>query len=117
MYRMIRSGRLEQHYQIEPKDSWLVAACERDLPIIVPQVRAAFKRTDRRLVVDIGGGTISAPMSSVVRIEQRMSPLQEYRQRAAAISDGDAEAWRALATDSSALLPHGLFGSLVAFES
>ena len=36
MYRMIRSGRLEQHYQIEPKDSWLVAACERDLPIIVP---------------------------------------------------------------------------------
>ena len=36
MYRMIRSGRLEQHYQIDPKDSWLVAACERDLPIIVP---------------------------------------------------------------------------------
>jgi len=36
MYQMIRSGRLEQHYQIDPKDSWLVAACERDLPIIVP---------------------------------------------------------------------------------
>jgi deoxyhypusine synthase len=36
MYRMIRSGRLEEHYQIDPKDSWLVAACERDLPIIVP---------------------------------------------------------------------------------
>jgi deoxyhypusine synthase len=36
MYRMIRSGRLEPHYQIDPKDSWLVAACERNLPIIVP---------------------------------------------------------------------------------
>jgi deoxyhypusine synthase len=36
MYRMIRSGRLDEHHQIDPRDSWLVAACERDLPIIVP---------------------------------------------------------------------------------
>ncbi len=36
MYRMIRSGRLEQFHQIDPADSWLVAACERDLPVIVP---------------------------------------------------------------------------------
>ncbi len=36
LYRIIRSGRLEQFYQIDPKDSWLAAACEKDLPIIVP---------------------------------------------------------------------------------
>jgi deoxyhypusine synthase len=36
MYQMIRSGKLEAHYQIDPADSWLVAACERNLPIIVP---------------------------------------------------------------------------------
>ncbi|MGH8168557.1 MAG: deoxyhypusine synthase family protein [Woeseiaceae bacterium] len=36
LYQILRSGRLEQHYQIDPKDSWLVAASERDLPIIVP---------------------------------------------------------------------------------
>jgi len=36
MYQMIRSGVLEQHYQIDPKDSWLVAASEKNLPIIVP---------------------------------------------------------------------------------
>jgi deoxyhypusine synthase len=36
MYRVLRSGRLEQHYEIDPKDSWLAAACERDLPIYVP---------------------------------------------------------------------------------
>ena len=35
-YRMIRSGALERYYQIDPKDSWLVAAAERDLPIVVP---------------------------------------------------------------------------------
>ena len=36
MYQMLRSGRLEEHYQVDPKDSWMVAACEKDLPIIVP---------------------------------------------------------------------------------
>ncbi|HXF63873.1 MAG TPA: deoxyhypusine synthase family protein, partial [Caldilineaceae bacterium] len=36
LYRIIRSGRLEQDYQIDPRDSWLVAACEKNLPIFVP---------------------------------------------------------------------------------
>lgn len=36
MYRVIRSGRLEQYYQIDPGNSWMLAACERNLPIFVP---------------------------------------------------------------------------------
>lgn len=36
IYRIIRSGRLEQYYQIDPRDSWMVAAAERNLPIVVP---------------------------------------------------------------------------------
>jgi deoxyhypusine synthase len=36
MYKILRSGALEQHYQIDPADSWLLAACERDLPMFVP---------------------------------------------------------------------------------
>lgn len=36
LYQLIRSGELEEAYQIDPADSWLVAACEKDLPIIVP---------------------------------------------------------------------------------
>ncbi len=36
LYRILRSGRLEEHYQIDPSDSWLVAASEKDLPIFVP---------------------------------------------------------------------------------
>jgi deoxyhypusine synthase len=36
MYRMLRSGKLEGHFQIDPRDSWLVAACDKGLPIIVP---------------------------------------------------------------------------------
>ena len=35
-YRVIRSGKLKQYYQIDPMNSWMVAACDANLPIIVP---------------------------------------------------------------------------------
>ncbi len=35
-YRVLRSGALEKYYQIDPKDSWMLAAMEKNLPIIVP---------------------------------------------------------------------------------
>ncbi len=35
-YRVLRSGKLEQYYQIDPKNSWMLAACEKNLPIFVP---------------------------------------------------------------------------------
>jgi hypothetical protein len=55
------------------------------------------EQTEDSVTVDIGGGYLSAPMSSVVRIEEGVSPLAEYRARAAGIPPGDAEAWRELA--------------------
>ncbi len=36
LYRILLSGRLEQYYQIDPKDSWLLAAAQKNLPIVVP---------------------------------------------------------------------------------
>jgi deoxyhypusine synthase len=36
MYKLIRSGVLESYYEIDPKNSWMVAAAEKDLPIVVP---------------------------------------------------------------------------------
>lgn len=35
-YKVIRSGKLEKYYQIPTKNSWMMAACERNLPIFVP---------------------------------------------------------------------------------
>ncbi len=35
MYQMINSGVLEQYYEIDPKDSWMVAAAEKNLPKVV----------------------------------------------------------------------------------
>ena len=36
LYRVLRSGKLKPSYQIDPKDSWLIAAAERNLPMFVP---------------------------------------------------------------------------------
>jgi len=36
MWRTIKSGKLEQYYQIDPKNSWVMAAMEKNIPIIVP---------------------------------------------------------------------------------
>jgi len=36
MYRILLSGALEQYYQIDPKNSWMLAAAQKNLPIIVP---------------------------------------------------------------------------------
>lgn len=35
-YQLLKSGVLKQYYQIPPEHSWLLAACEKNLPIIVP---------------------------------------------------------------------------------
>jgi deoxyhypusine synthase len=36
MYQMLNSGVLEQYYEIDPKDSWMLAAAEKNIPIVVP---------------------------------------------------------------------------------
>ena len=36
MYQLLRSGVIEEYYQIDPKDSWVAAACEKNLPIFTP---------------------------------------------------------------------------------
>lgn len=36
LFKILREGKLEQFYDIDPKDSWMVAAAEKHLPIFVP---------------------------------------------------------------------------------
>jgi deoxyhypusine synthase len=36
MYQLLLSGVLEQYYEIDPRNSWMLAAAEKNLPIIVP---------------------------------------------------------------------------------
>ena len=36
MYKMLLSGVLEQYYEIPKENSWMLAAAEKNLPIVVP---------------------------------------------------------------------------------
>lgn len=36
LYKVVLSGDLEQYYEIDPKNSWILAAAEKNIPIIVP---------------------------------------------------------------------------------
>jgi deoxyhypusine synthase len=36
LYRILLGGKLERYYQIDPNDSWLLAAAQKGLPIMVP---------------------------------------------------------------------------------
>jgi deoxyhypusine synthase len=36
MFKVLRSGKLKPHYQIDPKNSWMLAAAEKNLPMWVP---------------------------------------------------------------------------------
>lgn len=36
MYKMLLSGVLEEYYEIDPKNSWMLAAAKKNLPIVVP---------------------------------------------------------------------------------
>lgn len=36
MYKLLLSGVLEQYYEIDPKNSWMLAAAQNNLPMVVP---------------------------------------------------------------------------------
>ncbi len=36
MYKLLKSGLLDEYFEIDPKNSWMLAAMEKNLPMIVP---------------------------------------------------------------------------------
>ncbi len=36
LYKILLAGKLKQHYQIDPRDSWMLAAAGKNLPLFVP---------------------------------------------------------------------------------
>ncbi|HUJ48972.1 MAG TPA: deoxyhypusine synthase family protein [Bryobacteraceae bacterium] len=36
LFKALKEGKLKQYYQIDPKDSWMMAAAEKNLPMFVP---------------------------------------------------------------------------------
>jgi hypothetical protein len=54
-------------------------------------------RSATKIEVDVGAGRIAVPASSVVRIEEGRSALQEYEERAGRLAADDVDGWVALA--------------------
>ena len=86
MYEILRSGVLAESYQIDPKDSWMIAAAEKDLPMFVPGWE------DSTLGNMYSGHCISGDVANVhtVRtgIEYMMSLAEWYQAVAPASSIG-----------------------------
>ncbi|HET9316220.1 MAG TPA: hypothetical protein VFQ51_11570 [Vicinamibacteria bacterium] len=59
-------------------------------------------RTAGTIEIEVGAGRMKVPASTVARIEEGRSPLQEYEERAANLAPGDAPGWLALGDWASA---------------
>ena len=57
-----------------------------------------LSRTATSVEMDVGAGTVIIPMSSVDRIEERRTPIDEYYERAESLPAGDGAGWLRLAT-------------------
>lgn len=53
-------------------------------------------QSEESVTIDIGAGSMTVPMASVVDIQRGTSPLHEYRERAAKLAADDIEGWREL---------------------
>ena len=80
LYRVLRSGRLESSFQIDPSDSWMVAAAEKNLPVFVPGWEDSTM--GNMFAAQCLKGTIGSP--SIVRsgIEYMMELAGWYRDTA-----------------------------------
>lgn len=59
-------------------------------------------RSETSVQVDVGPGIITVPMASVLSIEEKRTPLDEYEERAATLRDNDAAGWLQLANWAAA---------------
>lgn len=86
MYEILRDGSIQEFYQIDPKDSWMIAAAEKNLPMFVPGWE------DSTLGNMYTGHCISGDVKNVhtVRtgIEYMMSLADYYEQTSAKSSIG-----------------------------
>lgn len=80
LYELIRSGALEDSYEIDPSDSWLVAAAERDLPLFVPGWEDST--LGNVLAARVIDGTISSSRVVLSGIDAMVTLTRWYQEQA-----------------------------------
>ncbi len=83
MYEILRDGSIKESYQIDPKNSWMIAAAEKNLPMFVPGWE------DSTLGNMYAGHCISGDVKNVHTVRtgiEYMMSLADYYQRTSAKS-------------------------------
>lgn len=79
-----------------------------------------LSRTDSSIVVDVGAGTVTFPMTAVDRIEERRTILDDYYERAEKLGARDRDGWLQLAQWASgqglAAQARAAYGRVVAVD-
>jgi len=85
-YRLVRNGDVAEHYAIDPRGSWLVAAAEADLPLFVPGWEDST--LGNMYAAALVRGDVKSPHVVKSGIEQMVSLVDWYRSRQEATSLG-----------------------------
>ncbi|MCC7415528.1 MAG: deoxyhypusine synthase family protein [Acidobacteria bacterium] len=86
MYRLLLSGSLEPHYEIDPNDSWLLAAAQARLPMFVPGWEDST--LGNVFAAHCIGGDIKSPHTVKSGIEYMIALADWYRRTSADVSIG-----------------------------
>src|ERR1700688_1253009 len=86
MYQLIRGGLIKESYQIDPKDSWVIAACEKNLPIFTPGWEDST--LGNIFVANVVRGDVSTFQVVKAGVEQMACLIEWYRQNTANESIG-----------------------------
>ena len=86
IYELVRSKALESEYQIDPKDSWMVAAAERNLPLWVPGWEDST--LGNFFVANVLRGNITSLTNIKSGLEQMATLIAWYRETQAKCSIG-----------------------------
>lgn len=81
LYQLLASGVLKEHYQIDPKNSWMIAAQERNLPIWTPGWEDST--TANIFVAHLVTGDIKSPHTVRSGAEQMRKLIDWYKEESA----------------------------------
>jgi deoxyhypusine synthase len=85
-YKLLRSKKLEKDYEIDPKDSWLLAACEKNLPMWVPGYEDSTLAN--MFVAAVVRGEVKSALVIKSGLEQMRTLIDWYREESARSSIG-----------------------------
>jgi deoxyhypusine synthase len=85
-YKLLRSKKLEKDYEIDPKDSWLLAASEKNLPMWVPGYEDSTLAN--MFVAAVVRGDVKSALVIKSGLEQMRTLIDWYREQSARSSIG-----------------------------